>query len=49
MFVELCKDKSCVLDVCLCDACEVVCPKAGCWWRMGRSNPCVVVVVLVVA
>jgi len=26
----LCEDKSCGLGVCLCDACEVVCPKARC-------------------
>ena len=28
--VELWEDKSCVLGVCLCDACGVVCPKALC-------------------
>ena len=29
-FVELCEDKSCVLGVCLCNACGVVFPKALC-------------------
>ena len=28
--MELCRDKSCVLDVCVCDAFVVVCPKAWC-------------------
>ena len=28
--MELCEDKSCVLNVCVYDACVVVCPKVWC-------------------
>ena len=41
--MELCKDKSCVLDVCLCDACEVACPKV---WCVGGGLEVLILVLL---
>jgi len=44
-FVELCEDKSCVLGVCLCDACGVVFPKALCVGG-GPGDPILVLLLL---